>query len=76
MGCFQSKLGPLKQPLNHATINGGGSAVVGDGASAGFSEFTLSELKTATDNFSLKSIVSEGGEKAPNVVYRGRLQNR
>uniref|UniRef100_A0A803NBF3 non-specific serine/threonine protein kinase n=1 Tax=Chenopodium quinoa TaxID=63459 RepID=A0A803NBF3_CHEQI len=76
MGCFQSKLGPLKQPLNHATINGGGSAVDGDGASAGFSEFTLAELKTATDNFSSKLIVSEGGEKAPNVVYRGRLQNR
>ncbi|KAL2895515.1 Serine/threonine-protein kinase BSK1 [Bienertia sinuspersici] len=74
MGCFQSALRPPKQPLNHA--NGTGDSGAGDGSSPGFSEFTLSELKTATDNFSSKSIVSEGGEKAPNVVYRGRLQNR
>lgn len=76
MGCFQSTLGPSKQPLNHANGGNGGSAAVGDGVSPGFSEFSLAELKTATDNFSSKSIVSEGGEKAPNVVYRGRLQNR
>ncbi|GFP88228.1 probable serine/threonine-protein kinase at4g35230 [Phtheirospermum japonicum] len=34
------------------------------------------ELKSATNNFSSDSIVSEGGEKAPNVVYEGRLVNQ
>ena len=75
MGCFQSKLGHSKQSLHHT--NGTGiTASSGDGGSVNFHEFSMSELKTATDNFSSKLIVSEGGEKAPNVVYRGRLQNR
>lgn len=39
-------------------------------------EFSLAELKTATHNFSSENIVSESGEKAPNIVYKGRLQNR
>ncbi|XP_034681641.1 serine/threonine-protein kinase BSK1 [Vitis riparia] len=51
-----------------------------DGAAAGgvpsFSEFSFSDLKAATNNFSSDSIVSESGEKAPNIVYKGRLQNR
>lgn len=38
-----------------------------------FSEFSLEELRAATDNFSPDNIVSEHGEKAPNVVYRGQL---
>ncbi|CAA0827738.1 Probable serine/threonine-protein kinase [Striga hermonthica] len=41
-----------------------------------FCEFSLSDLRTATSNFSRDFIVSESGEKAPNVVYKGRLQNR
>lgn len=49
------------------------------GAAAGgvpyFLEFSLAELKAATNNFSSDFIVSESGEKAPNVVYKGRLQN-
>ncbi|XP_061344075.1 serine/threonine-protein kinase BSK1-like isoform X2 [Gastrolobium bilobum] len=40
-----------------------------------FSEFSLADLKAATNNFSSEFIVSESGEKAPNVVYKGRLQN-
>ncbi|KAJ0085087.1 hypothetical protein Patl1_09425 [Pistacia atlantica] len=40
-----------------------------------FSEFSLADLKAATNNFSADFIVSESGEKAPNVVYKGRLQN-
>lgn len=40
-----------------------------------FSEFKLDELKAATSGFSPESIVSEHGEKAPNVVYRGRLDD-
>ncbi|PON66210.1 Brassinosteroid signaling kinase [Parasponia andersonii] len=41
-----------------------------------FAEFSFSDLKAATNNFSSDFIVSESGEKAPNVVYKGRLQNR
>uniref|UniRef100_A0A7N0VA30 Uncharacterized protein n=1 Tax=Kalanchoe fedtschenkoi TaxID=63787 RepID=A0A7N0VA30_KALFE len=41
-----------------------------------FAEFSLADLKAATNNISSDFIVSESGEKAPNVVYKGRLQNR
>jgi BR-signaling kinase len=41
-----------------------------------FCEFSFPDLKTATNNFSPDNIVSESGEKAPNLVYKGRLQNR
>ena len=41
-----------------------------------FSEFSFSDLKAATNNFSSDYIVSESGEKAPNLVYKGRLHNR
>ncbi|KAG5239190.1 hypothetical protein OIU76_015615 [Salix suchowensis] len=41
-----------------------------------FCEFSFPDLKTATNNFSPDNIVSESGEKASNLVYRGRLQNR
>uniref|UniRef100_M1CZ85 non-specific serine/threonine protein kinase n=1 Tax=Solanum tuberosum TaxID=4113 RepID=M1CZ85_SOLTU len=38
-----------------------------------FKEYGLEELKAATSNFSANNIVSEHGEKAPNVVFKGRL---
>ncbi|XP_075674154.1 serine/threonine-protein kinase BSK1 [Castanea sativa] len=41
-----------------------------------FSEFSFSDLKAATNSFSSDFIVSESGEKAPNLVYKGRLHNR
>ncbi|XP_011045216.1 PREDICTED: probable serine/threonine-protein kinase At4g35230 isoform X2 [Populus euphratica] len=41
-----------------------------------FCEFSFPDLRTATNNFSPGNIVSESGEKAPNLVYKGRLQNR
>lgn len=41
----------------------------------GFSEFSLDQLKVATGAFSSENIVSEHGEKAPNVVYRGKLSD-
>lgn len=44
----------------------------GDGVPA-FKEFGLAELKAATKGFSSDLIVSESGEKAPNVVYKGKL---
>ncbi|XP_078180638.1 serine/threonine-protein kinase BSK5-like isoform X3 [Carex rostrata] len=44
----------------------------GDGVPV-FCEYSLDDLKAATDGFSPDRIVSEHGEKAPNVVYRGTL---
>ncbi|KAK1285601.1 putative serine/threonine-protein kinase [Acorus calamus] len=38
-----------------------------------FKEYGLAELRAATNGFSSDLIVSESGEKAPNVVYRGKL---
>lgn len=40
-----------------------------------FKEYGLNELRKATNGFSTEYIVSESGEKAPNVVYRGKLHN-
>ncbi|GMP81822.1 hypothetical protein CsSME_00036404 [Camellia sinensis var. sinensis] len=87
MGCCESSF--FKETLSgkdhrHAQnrpSNGTATTVsaVGDGAGGGvptFSEFSFSDLKSATNNFSSEFIVSESGEKAPNVVYKGRLQNR
>ncbi|KAG8504205.1 hypothetical protein CXB51_002539 [Gossypium anomalum] len=38
-----------------------------------FTEFSLEQMKAATNGFSSDNIVSEHGEKAPNVVYKGKL---
>ncbi|THG10973.1 hypothetical protein TEA_028066 [Camellia sinensis var. sinensis] len=40
-----------------------------------FKEYSLAELRAATNGFSSELIVSESGDKAPNVVYRGKLKN-
>ncbi|RLN15427.1 putative serine/threonine-protein kinase [Panicum miliaceum] len=37
-------------------------------------EFSLAELRAATGGFAPENIVSESGEKAPNFVYKGRLE--
>jgi hypothetical protein len=47
----------------------------GKDALPGFSEFSLDQLRVATTGFSSENIVSEHGEKAPNVVYRGKLED-
>lgn len=47
----------------------------GIGAVPPFSEFSLSDLKSATNSFSSDFIVSETGERAPNLVYKGVLHN-
>jgi hypothetical protein len=39
-----------------------------------FREFSLDQLREATWGFSSENIVSEHGEKAPNVVYKGKLE--
>jgi hypothetical protein len=40
-----------------------------------FSEFTYEQLKAATCGFLSDNIVSEHGLKAPNIVYKGKLDN-
>lgn len=81
MGCCVSS--SRKEPPTedkrrlHRPANGGaGGGDDGRGGVPWFSEFSLADLKVATGNFAADSIVSESGEKAPNVVYKGRLQNR
>ena len=41
-----------------------------------FCEYTFDQLKNATSGFAVENIVSEHGEKAPNVVYKGKLENQ
>uniref|UniRef100_A0A2P2KJA1 non-specific serine/threonine protein kinase n=1 Tax=Rhizophora mucronata TaxID=61149 RepID=A0A2P2KJA1_RHIMU len=41
-----------------------------------FREFTFEQLRNATSGFAVENIVSEHGEKAPNVVYKGKLENQ
>ncbi|KAF2536869.1 hypothetical protein F2Q68_00019236 [Brassica cretica] len=38
-------------------------------------KFSFSDLNVATENFSLKNVVSESGGESSNIVYKGRLQN-
>ncbi|CAL0315093.1 unnamed protein product [Lupinus luteus] len=41
-----------------------------------FRVFTLEQLKNATSGFAAENIVSEHGEKAPNVVFKGKLESQ
>lgn len=41
-----------------------------------FREYSIELLKMATSGFAADNIVSEHGEKAPNVVYKGKLENQ
>ncbi|KMT11691.1 hypothetical protein BVRB_5g106280 [Beta vulgaris subsp. vulgaris] len=84
MGCIQSKTTLLPSsndtpPLPETDKQISGIGEVGDGDNqqqkvAAFKEYSLNELRKATNGFSTECIVSESGEKAPNVVYRGRLE--
>ncbi|KAK3020934.1 hypothetical protein RJ639_046590 [Escallonia herrerae] len=87
MGCCESSLLAETHPekkdhhLNHnhspnpPPFSAGPDLVTATGVPS-FAEFSFSDLKAATNNFSSDYIVSESGEKAPNLVYKGRLQNR
>ncbi|CAN1295957.1 Serine/threonine-protein kinase BSK2 [Linum perenne] len=86
MGCFQSKtshlLSPDKQqeplPLPEDTKPLPTSEDPSNPTQIDisvFREFSLVELRTATNGFSSDFIVSESGEKAPNVVYKGKLKD-
>ncbi|EPS66661.1 hypothetical protein M569_08114, partial [Genlisea aurea] len=41
-----------------------------------FREFSFEQLRIATSGFAPENILSEHGEKAPNVVYKGKLENQ
>lgn len=41
-----------------------------------FREYTIETLKMATSGFAVENIVSEHGERAPNVVYKGKFENQ
>ncbi|XP_075508572.1 serine/threonine-protein kinase BSK7-like [Primulina tabacum] len=41
-----------------------------------FREYSIEQLRIATSGFAVANIVSEHGEKAPNVVYKGKLDNQ
>ncbi|CAM8901763.1 unnamed protein product [Rhodiola kirilowii] len=85
MGCIQSKTSHVPSPDQDAPQNPKPDPVLGaNGEEAdpgqqllvpAFREFTLADLRTATNGFSSELIVSESGEKAPNVVYKGKLRN-
>jgi BR-signaling kinase len=65
---------PTVTPTTNGT-EAAAAVAAGSGGVPGFAEFSLADLRAATNNFSADHIVSESGEKAPNVVYKGRLQN-
>ncbi|KAK9120677.1 hypothetical protein Syun_018294 [Stephania yunnanensis] len=83
MGCFQSKTSNVQSPdedsppAEKPDLAPGDPSPVSDHhhQAPAFKEYTLSELRSATSGFSADKIVSESGEKAPNVVYRGKLDN-
>lgn len=75
----QNSSGSAPPPLHHqqprpSAAGAAASAAPGGGVPA-FAEFSFADLKAATNNFSSEFIVSESGEKAPNLVYKGRLKN-
>ncbi|KAK2986026.1 hypothetical protein RJ640_022774 [Escallonia rubra] len=81
MGCQCSKLFPCcldsqnKASVLEATdIDNEENGEVGN--LPAFREFSLEQLRNATSSFAVENIVSEHGEKAPNVVYKGKLNNQ
>ncbi|KAG5102535.1 hypothetical protein AAZX31_17G148600 [Glycine max] len=84
MGCLHSKTAHLHSPEDSPTAlpdskkpdpGNGGDDVDQECQVQAFKEYGLIELRRATNEFSTDYIVSESGEKAPNVVYRGKLEN-
>ncbi|KAF5202283.1 Kinase family protein [Thalictrum thalictroides] len=85
MGCLQSKTSNVQSPDDNEeetlqvdlkpdlVVNG--VVVLDQDQVPVFKEYGLLELRNATNGFSSDYIVSESGEKAPNVVYRGKLDN-
>ncbi|KAJ6415592.1 hypothetical protein OIU84_004399 [Salix udensis] len=76
MGCFYSRSIHLPSPDDLSKLHSENGGECGQVQQApAFKEYSLSELRKATNGFCTDLIVSESGEKAPNVVYRGILDN-
>lgn len=80
MGNGGSKLVPccLGMPKNSAILEAPNVEIEDDNGLdlPGFREYTFEQLKNATSGFAVENILSEHGEKAPNVVYKGKLENQ
>ncbi|GFP93902.1 probable serine/threonine-protein kinase at4g35230 [Phtheirospermum japonicum] len=80
MGCLQSKTANVQSPDQEPSQPdskpdlANGEQTDQDQVPA-FKEFGLAELRAATNGFSSELIVSESGEKAPNLVYRGKIRS-
>eukprot|EP00252_Welwitschia_mirabilis_P016689 TRINITY_DN3695_c0_g1_i1.p1 TRINITY_DN3695_c0_g1~~TRINITY_DN3695_c0_g1_i1.p1 ORF type:complete len:492 (+),score=89.82 TRINITY_DN3695_c0_g1_i1:326-1801(+) len=79
MGCLHSKTGHFPTPDTESVDNEKPRQENGDQFETdkvpSFKDYSLAELRAATRGFSNEYIVSESGEKAPNVVYKGKLEN-
>ncbi|KAK8560907.1 hypothetical protein V6N13_026342 [Hibiscus sabdariffa] len=80
MGCGCSKLACCWRSDQNGSIPGAANVESEergevDGLPA-FREYSTETLKMATSGFAVENIVSEHGEKAPNVVYKGKLENQ
>ncbi|KAK4780219.1 hypothetical protein SAY87_016325 [Trapa incisa] len=64
----------LPSTLHNSDLDNGGQSEDGTALPV-FREYSLDQLKAATSSFSRENIVSEHGEKAPNVVFRGKLED-
>ncbi|XP_047338000.1 serine/threonine-protein kinase BSK7-like [Impatiens glandulifera] len=71
--CFDSDINGRNQETNSNVGNEERSEM--DGLPS-FREYTIEQLRNATSGFAVENIVSEHGEKAPNVVYKGKLDNQ
>lgn len=79
MGCIHSTHKQVSVPDAHLitetekqeTENGGTEQEI----APVFREFSYEQLRIATSGFSSENIVSDHGEKAPNIVYRARLSS-
>ncbi|KAJ8539834.1 hypothetical protein K7X08_014086 [Anisodus acutangulus] len=68
--CWEGQNGPIHEAQDPDEEKGEVSDL------PAFCEFTFEQLRIATSAFSVENIVSEHGEKAPNVVYKGKLENQ
>ncbi|CAH9147885.1 unnamed protein product [Cuscuta epithymum] len=80
MGCLQSKTANVQSPDKEPSHPDSKPDLADDTTLdqdqvPAFTVFSLAELRTATNGFSSDLIVSESGEKAPNVVYKGKLRS-
>ncbi|KAG8363499.1 hypothetical protein BUALT_Bualt19G0028700 [Buddleja alternifolia] len=80
MGCLQSRTANIQSPdLEPSQPDSkpdlANAEQVDQDQVPAFKEFGLAELRAATNGFSSELIISESGEKAPNVVYRGKLRS-